>query len=45
MKKNLLGKIVALSASILTLFAMATAVSACTWFVYQPKEPKCLQDK
>lgn len=45
MKNKLAGKLVALSASILTLFAVATAVSACTWFSYQPEEPKCLHDK
>ena len=45
MKKKVMGKFVALSASILTLFAVSTAVSACTWFWYQPEEPKCLADR
>lgn len=45
MKNKLSQKFVALVASILTIFATATAVSACYFFFYQPKEPKCLQDK
>lgn len=45
MKTNLSKKLLVLSASILTMFAMATSVSACTFFVYQPEEPKCLRDK
>ena len=41
MKKKLL----ALSASLLTLFALFTSVSACFYVFYQPKEPKCLNEK
>ena len=32
-------------AVIATLIAAAVATSACLWFIYQPKEPKCLQEK
>ena len=45
MNKKITRKLFALSASVLTLFAMATAVSACAWFTYQPEEPKLLRDK
>lgn len=44
MKNKLSKKLVALTASVLTLFAMTTAVSACFWLFYQPEEPKCLRD-
>lgn len=41
MKKSLLAII-----SIVAVFvATMVATSACTWFVYQPKEPECLSDK
>lgn len=45
MKNKLSKKIAALAASIFTLFALSTAVSACFIVYYQPKEPKCLADK
>lgn len=45
MKNMLSKKFIALTASVLTLFALSTAVSACFWFWYQPEEPKCLRDK
>lgn len=32
-------------AVIATLIAAAVATSACYWFIYQPKEPKSLQEK
>nr|WP_242990678.1 cyclic lactone autoinducer peptide [Clostridium tetanomorphum] len=28
-----------------TFFALSTSASACIWSYYQPKEPKCLQEK
>lgn len=42
MKKSTLFAAVSMVA---TLFATLAATSACIWWVYQPKEPKCLQDK
>jgi cyclic lactone autoinducer peptide len=41
MKKKLFG----IFASIFTLFALFTSVSACFVLYYQPKEPKCLNEK
>lgn len=29
---------------ICTLAALSTSASACTWALYQPKEPKCLRE-
>lgn len=40
-KKNILALIAALA----TVFATSIATSACTFFLYQPEEPKCLSDK
>lgn len=40
-KKNLLTLIAALA----TVFATTMATSACTYYIYQPEEPKCLSDK
>jgi hypothetical protein len=45
MKRISTKKIAAVFASIFTFFAMTTAVSACLWFTYQPKEPKALSEK
>ncbi|SMC24549.1 cyclic lactone autoinducer peptide [Clostridium acidisoli DSM 12555] len=42
MKDKLSKKLLGVTASILTLFALSTAVSACFWVLYQPEEPKCL---
>lgn len=44
MKNKITSKLVALAASVLTLFAFSTAVSACTWFWYQPEEPESLKE-
>lgn len=41
LKKNLLAFI----ATITTLMASLVAASACTYFLYQPQEPKSLQEK
>ncbi len=41
MKKSTLFAIVT---AIATLFATTIATSACYWYMYQPKEPKCLSD-
>ncbi len=41
MKKK---KILALVAAVATVFATTIASSACLWYFYQPKEPKCLND-
>lgn len=44
--KNKLGKrLIALCASILTLFAMTISASACTFSCYQPEEPECLRQE
>lgn len=40
-KKNILTLVAALA----TVFATTIATSACTFFFYQPEEPKCLSDK
>lgn len=40
-KKNLL----ALIATITTLIASLVASSSCTWFLYQPEEPKSLREE
>lgn len=42
MKKNTLFALISMVA---TFIATTAATSACYWFLYQPKEPKCLQDK
>lgn len=34
-----------LATSFFTFFAFSTSASACIWFSYQPKEPKCLRDE
>lgn len=34
-----------LGASIFTLAALSTSASACVLCAYQPKEPKCLNEK
>ena len=41
MKKQILAVV----ATIATLFATMVATSACMWFAYQPEEPKCLRDE
>lgn len=45
MKNKLEKSIVAVSATVLTLFAKRTSASACTLSFYQPEEPKCLGQK
>lgn len=45
MKNRLIKGIVALSASVFTLFAFSTSASACGWAFYQPEEPKCLRER
>ena len=45
MKNKLEKSLVTLSATVLTLFAKRTSVSACTFSFYQPEEPKCLREK
>lgn len=44
MKNKITNKLMILAASIFTLLAMSTAVSACYYFWYQPEEPKCLRE-
>lgn len=44
MKSKITQKLAALAASIFTLFALSTAVSACVFFWYQPEEPKSLKE-
>jgi cyclic lactone autoinducer peptide len=39
--KNVLLTVVSVIA---TFFATVVATSACWWVIYQPEEPKCLQD-
>ena len=43
--KNLNKYIFTLIAVVTTFAATAVASSACTWFSYQPEEPKCLSEK
>jgi AgrD protein len=43
--KNLNKYIFTLIAVLTTFMATSVASSACTWFVYQPEEPKCLREK
>ncbi|MGB8454621.1 MAG: cyclic lactone autoinducer peptide [Anaerocolumna sp.] len=38
-------KLLTLATAIATVFATTIATSACYWYFYQPKEPKCLEDK
>jgi cyclic lactone autoinducer peptide len=42
MKKH---SFIALAATLFTLIASLVASSACFWGMYQPQEPKSLQDK
>lgn len=43
--KKLSPKFLALVATITTFVASALATSACTWFSYQPEEPKSLREE
>ncbi|WP_017416294.1 cyclic lactone autoinducer peptide [Clostridium tunisiense] len=43
--KKLNKKFLALIATITTLMATTVATSACTWYFYQPEEPKCLSEE
>ena len=43
--KNLKKNLFTLIAIVTTFAATALASSACTWFFYQPEEPKCLREK
>ena len=42
MKKRKLFTVVT---AIATVFATTIATSACLWYLYQPQEPKCLENK
>ncbi len=42
MKKR---KLFAFVTAIATVFATTIATSACFWYLYQPEEPKCLENK
>ena len=42
--KTKIGKLfLGLTASVCTLVALSISTSACVFFYYQPKEPKCLR--
>jgi AgrD protein len=43
--KNLNKKILTLAASVLTLVAVSIASTACSFFLFQPEEPKCLREE
>jgi len=43
--KNLNKHLLTLIAVVTTLVATSVASSACFWYMYQPKEPKCLREK
>lgn len=45
MKKINMKSLFAVVAVFATFVAAALASSACLWFLYQPEEPKCLQEK
>lgn len=45
MKKFSKEGLYAVIAAVATLVATAVATSACSFFVYQPKEPKSLRDE
>ncbi|NSW91622.1 MAG: cyclic lactone autoinducer peptide [Firmicutes bacterium] len=36
------SKVFKVLGALVTLFAVISASSACTWLLYQPKQPKCL---
>lgn len=38
-------KLFGLFAVVLTVIASTVASSACIWYFYQPKEPKCLREE
>lgn len=38
-------KLFGLISIVATFVATLAATSACIWWMYQPKEPECLQDK
>lgn len=43
--KKVNQKILMVVASVATVFASMVATSACLWCVYQPEEPKCLNEE
>ncbi len=43
--KKLNSKLLMGIATIATVFASVVSTSACHWYFYQPKEPKCLRDE
>lgn len=43
--KNLKKGFLTLAAAALTLIATNVASTACTWFMYQPEEPKSLREE
>ncbi|MCY6484776.1 cyclic lactone autoinducer peptide [Clostridium aestuarii] len=45
MKSRFMKTMVTLGAAALTFFAFTTSASACTFFAYQPKEPKALREE
>jgi len=36
-------KILTIASAVVTLLALFSASTACIWFAYQPREPKCLR--
>ncbi|MDQ0148233.1 cyclic lactone autoinducer peptide [Eubacterium multiforme] len=43
--KKLNSKLLMGIATLATVFASVLSTSACFWYLYQPKEPKCLREK
>lgn len=43
--KNFKKHLLTLIAVVTTIAATSVASSACWWYLYQPKEPKCLREK
>lgn len=43
--KKLNYKFLSLIATIVTFVAASIATSACTWFAYQPEEPKAFREE
>lgn len=43
--KKLNIKFLALIATLTTIVATWMATSACAWFTYQPREPKCIREE
>lgn len=45
MKSKIVKHLALIVSSVLTLLAVSVSVSACTFFSYQPEEPKCLREE